>query len=564
MADDEVQVEKETSRAQRDSEGWANAIVISSDEDEPTGPSAAAAARPKPSSSSTAAGKRPAHSAAGKRPAHSQDVKPDVKSFKPNHTPNSSMANDPGGFGPGLPPNDLTEDLAFAAPVKFSQGHSNDAPRHAGHLMLDISAWGNRDTGDAPVIIGTGRELSALSRLLCLSHSADVTVKDGTAGNEVLAALRRLADPYNTAKSKARPGTPLVAVEWQPALPWRLKRGQPAVQVRMDVWLMPEIFRLKISTWHSHESCFYGAGASPAPPAPHRQPHGASPAPPPPHRQPSGTTPARGTTPTAPAPHRQPCGAEPRGVTPRAVVRCADIWMLFEKLTPATPFIEPPRPPAVHGERALAPCGAASASRPAGLARPAPSAHSFTLNGLMRAMESAGYDEMLDPPGLQLTLYPFQRQSLQWMFDRETAPGGLNALFWREYPGARGGGVDHTFWYNPMAGELRDAPLPIVSGGFLCEEMGLGKTVEMCALVLAISPLYLPYLPYISPPGAHSCSPTRTRRRPPPRAAPGRAAAATSGARRGARWWSARRCCSASGRPRSESAPARASRWTQP
>ena len=210
MADDEVQVEKETSRAQRDSEGWANAIVISSDEDEPTGPSAAAAARPKPSSS-TAAGKRPAHSAAGKRPAQSQDVKPDVKSFKPNHTPNSSMANDPGGFGPGLPPNDLTEDLAFAAPVKFSQGHSNDAPRHAGHLMLDISAWGNRDTGDAPVIIGTGRELSALSRLLCLSHSADVTVKDGTAGNEVLAALRRLADPYNTAKSKARPGKPLVS-----------------------------------------------------------------------------------------------------------------------------------------------------------------------------------------------------------------------------------------------------------------------------------------------------------------------------------------------------------------
>jgi len=173
--------------------------------------------------------------------------------------------------------------------------------------------------------------------------------------------------------------------------------------------------------------------------------------------------------------------------------------MLFEKLTPATPFIEPPRPPPVHGERALAPCGAASASRPAGLARPAPSAHSFTLNGLMRAMESAGYDEMLDPPGLQLTLYPFQRQSLQWMFDRETAPGGLNALFWREYPGARGGGVDHTFWYNPMAGELRDAPLPVVSGGFLCEEMGLGKTVEMCALVLAISPLHLPHISRTSP-----------------------------------------------------------------
>ena len=312
------------------------------------------------------------------------------------------MANDPGGFG--LPPNDLAADLAFAAPIKFSQGHSNDAPRHAGHLMLDIAAWGNRDTGDAPVIIGTGHELSALSRLLCLSHSADVTVKDGTAGNQVLAALRKLADPSNTAKSKARPGKPLVSVEWQPALPWRLKRGQPAVQVRMDVWLMPEIFNLQISTWHSCESCFYGAGASPAEPSPLAQ--------------------------------REP----PRRVTPPLPCPCADIWMLFDKLTPAAPFIEPPRPPPVHGERALAPCGAASASRPAGLARPAATAHSFTLAGLMRAMESAGYDEMVDPPGLLLTLYPFQRQSLQWMFDRETAPGGLNALFWRA-PGARGLGL---------------------------------------------------------------------------------------------------------------------------
>ena len=189
MADEEVHVEKETSRAQRDSEGWANAIVISSDEDEPSGPSAAAAARPKPSSAGASSS-----TAAGKRPARSQDVKPDVKSFKPNHPPNSGVSNDPGGFG-GLPPNDLTADLAFSTPIKFSQGHSDDSPRRAGHLMLDISAWGNRDTGDAPVIVGTGRELSALSRLLCLSHSADVAVKDGTAGNQVLAALRKLADP---------------------------------------------------------------------------------------------------------------------------------------------------------------------------------------------------------------------------------------------------------------------------------------------------------------------------------------------------------------------------------
>jgi hypothetical protein len=77
----------------------------------------------------------------------------------------------------------------------------------------------------------------------------------------------------------------------------------------------------------------------------------------------------------------------------------------------------------------------------------------------MRALESSGYEEMADPPGLRLTLYPFQRQSLQWMVDRETQPGGLNALFWREHPSE---GRDRSFFYNAMAGELRSEPLPIV------------------------------------------------------------------------------------------------------
>ena len=71
------------------------------------------------------------------------------------------------------------------------------------------------------------------------------------------------------------------------------------------------------------------------------------------------------------------------------------------------------------------------------------------------------------------------------MVDHETMPGGLNALFWEERPSDKGQGNDHRFWYNEMAGMVRDAPPPVVTGGFLCEEMGLGKTIEMAALILS-------------------------------------------------------------------------------
>lgn len=411
---DEVVVQAELSREERDREGFRNAIVISDSDDEGASSRPAAAVKKTGAASSSSS---TSCNSAGKRPATADpdDVKPDVKQIKPAPAV-KPQAHHPfhGAAAGALQPTDL-EDLSFANPVKFAHGRGPAAPRRAGFLMVRLSAQGG--AADPPVLIGTGREATSVQLLDVLPY--EVTLSDGTHGNQVWSAIRRLADPRNTAPSRYRQGQPLIHVELQPPLPWRLKRSQPPVQVRLDVWLMPGIFDLRISTWHSCASCFY------------------------------------------------------------------DIWLLFDKLTPMVPFIEPPRPPPVKGEVALAPCGAASASRPISAAVPKATAHSFTLAGLMRAMESAGYDEMADPPGLQLTLYPFQRQSLQWMFDRETQEGGLNALFWREYPSDKGGGDDHTFWYNPMAGELRDHKLPMVTGGFLCEEMGLGKTVEMCALVLA-------------------------------------------------------------------------------
>ena len=40
------------------------------------------------------------------------------------------------------------------------------------------------------------------------------------------------------------------------------------------------------------------------------------------------------------------------------------------------------------------------------------------------------------------------------------------------------------FWYCPELGEFADSRPPPSYGGLLCEEMGLGKTVEVLALIL--------------------------------------------------------------------------------
>ncbi|CAN0298959.1 unnamed protein product, partial [Ectocarpus fasciculatus] len=47
-------------------------------------------------------------------------------------------------------------------------------------------------------------------------------------------------------------------------------------------------------------------------------------------------------------------------------------------------------------------------------------------------------------------------------------------VFTREW--ADGGA---PLWYFPLAGEFRLAEPPHITGGLLCEEMGLGKTIEV-------------------------------------------------------------------------------------
>ncbi|KAG8745984.1 Multiple RNA-binding domain-containing protein 1 [Ceratobasidium sp. 414] len=110
----------------------------------------------------------------------------------------------------------------------------------------------------------------------------------------------------------------------------------------------------------------------------------------------------------------------------------------------------------------------------------------------------------MQPAGLVPALLPFQRRSVAWLLQREgqmtgaaipdakelppgwekVMPLATNAIEENKKDGPTG--ESGTWYYNPLLGELRrtipDETAPL--GGMLCEEMGLGKTVECIAMIL--------------------------------------------------------------------------------
>lgn len=94
---------------------------------------------------------------------------------------------------------------------------------------------------------------------------------------------------------------------------------------------------------------------------------------------------------------------------------------------------------------------------------------------------------LVDPAGLECELLPFQRRAVAWMLQRERgeAPPIVTSA-WQAVPG-----TDGRVWVDRMLTRVcasRDPPVDIftpVRGGILAEEMGLGKTVEIIALILA-------------------------------------------------------------------------------
>ncbi|KAK9808795.1 hypothetical protein WJX72_003802 [[Myrmecia] bisecta] len=104
-----------------------------------------------------------------------------------------------------------------------------------------------------------------------------------------------------------------------------------------------------------------------------------------------------------------------------------------------------------------------------------------TLNGLIELLESPEGPEADQPEGLTVQLKPYQKQSLKLMLDAEQGDGGFRRFFWVPLTSPAG----TRYWYSPVLHRLCTDVPAAPWGGFLAEEMGLGKTVETCALLLA-------------------------------------------------------------------------------
>ncbi|KAK9711590.1 hypothetical protein K7432_007738 [Basidiobolus ranarum] len=99
---------------------------------------------------------------------------------------------------------------------------------------------------------------------------------------------------------------------------------------------------------------------------------------------------------------------------------------------------------------------------------------------------------------LKVTLYPFQKRSIQWLLKREgiystTQKMEMIPVWWKRVHEEDGSSVD--FQFNVLTGKItRDLSLEdqhtvrAPRGGILAEEMGLGKTIELIALHLLHRP----------------------------------------------------------------------------
>jgi len=127
-----------------------------------------------------------------------------------------------------------------------------------------------------------------------------------------------------------------------------------------------------------------------------------------------------------------------------------------------------------------------------------------TLATYLRVFHEGAEPTPLQPlqvAGMTVRLHPYQREAVEWMSDIEKSPVGIAEHMWGSFawPGSSSTSTgssssssssssspNSTLYYSPISHELLSEPPPISTtrGGFLCEQMGLGKTIETIALIL--------------------------------------------------------------------------------
>ena len=130
-----------------------------------------------------------------------------------------------------------------------------------------------------------------------------------------------------------------------------------------------------------------------------------------------------------------------------------------------------------------------------------------SISDFMRLLEMPERAAAKQPPGLAVELREYQLQSLDRMLELEAAPGGMRHMMWLPLPSLLVGG--EPAWFSPFfRAVFPPAACPALpKGGFLCEEMGLGKTVEVLALALS-NPPPADWLRRGDPPGSTCASPS--------------------------------------------------------
>ena len=100
---------------------------------------------------------------------------------------------------------------------------------------------------------------------------------------------------------------------------------------------------------------------------------------------------------------------------------------------------------------------------------------------MLKYLECSGYSRGTQPPGLSVPLRPYKLWFLHFMLDAENREGGLLSINYQRLSPLQITGEE--LMYSATFGHLTKAMQGISRRGFLCEKMGLGKTIEVFSYI---------------------------------------------------------------------------------